>query len=119
MSVQKRSMCAPARPLVRRDARKGGQRRARIGASARVEAAVTREFERFDADLVPCGDISVALSTTGGTIIKHANDLVVVSEPRRRCAELAHVVTESRNGIDVEHSLDKLTPSLPAGGVWS
>ena len=62
MSVQKRSMCAPARPLVR-DARKGGQRRARIGASARVEAAVTREFERFDADLVPYGDLSVALST--------------------------------------------------------
>jgi len=55
----------------------------------------------------------------GGTIIKHANDLSLSMSARRRCAALAHGVTESRNGIDVEHSLDKLTPSLPSGGVWS
>ena len=59
MSVKKRPcVLQPALPT-----RKGGQRRARIGASARVEAAGTRVFERFDADLVPRGDISVALST--------------------------------------------------------
>eukprot|EP00966_Prymnesium_polylepis_P114633 2649124-Prymnesium_polylepis.1 len=70
-------------PPFRRAKAEGGQRRARIGASARVEAAGTLVFERFDADLVPCGDISVALSTRRDDH-QTRQRFIVVDEPRRR-----------------------------------
>jgi hypothetical protein len=53
MSVQKRSMCAPARTSGTCLRGQGASDERRIGASARVEAAGTRVFERVDADLVP------------------------------------------------------------------